>query len=175
MTTPHSFRTVFDSRGGIVRTDAFSNDVVEMRVVEVNSTKVTDRRLQVADLTGDYIMHLDVRLANVGRDDHPVNFTGYSDEYGQWTLNRSVGNSSFAYAIYGSEEGFEIDLWVDDSSWTYGQRREWERYMQFRCSYSEALYDCSFARGLGPWWINFDGIIDTEVWRISGFKMEYYV
>ena len=74
----------------------------------------------VEDSTGSRGLLLDLRMQNVGVQNHTVNFTGYAVDNGNdtWFHNRSIDNSSLTYNIEKRGESFRVEFETVDY-WRY--------------------------------------------------------
>lgn len=92
--------TTFDFRNMTVLREDFVRGSGESQFKLVgnysyNMREQTTNEMTVQDLTGNNILHLDLRLQNVGELRHKVNFTGFVDSNNVWTFGRSIDDEKF--------------------------------------------------------------------------------
>ena len=63
-------------------------------------------------------MHQDLRMTDVGRKNHTLNFTGYSNIGGDWNFGRSIDNSTLLFALRIDEGGYRLYFDADNKTLT---------------------------------------------------------
>mmetsp|Transcript_28302 Transcript_28302/g.33244 ORF Transcript_28302/g.33244 Transcript_28302/m.33244 type:complete len:290 (-) Transcript_28302:633-1502(-) len=156
---PAMFTTIYTLDGKVNRTDIFSDFSSYERQLNFTSDRNGTVSMPVVrDLTGDYIMHLDVRLSDVGNKQRQMNFTGYQNLDSKWTLFRSIDNFTLSYQVEVTEEAYSLRFESE-----YGRD-------SIECSLSS--YCIGYAL-LGYWNVESISVYNNELNLYTGIVMNF--
>ena len=114
-TTPTAFIMDYGLDGSINRTDIFSDRTEIVRSITMPQNPY-DVYPVVRDMTGNYIMHVDLKLSEVGYKNQTLHAMAYQDMNSQWVNTRHLDNETMYFAIYAdAPNNFKVALYTEES------------------------------------------------------------